>query len=195
MGNGVFSENIIGKDGSVNQAVVGLGTRLAKTQITPEIQQYISQWGSTANPTQMDSVLNRITNKDLRGPFQQQLLNMADTKKKMLINEIADQAQNAASSASITDENAKQVNWDNIKSKLQPWVSDPTELEKLKEIHYDPNWSSYNARREKAITDNRNTAATAANTLIGNLNAEELRNFKTVKELEDFILNEVRKKV
>ena len=195
MGNGLFSENIIGKDGNVNQAVVGLGTRLARTQITPEIQQYISQWGSTANPTQMDSVLNRITNKDLRGPFQQQLLNMADTKKKMLINEIADQAQNAASSASITDENAKQVNWDNIKSKLQPWISDPTELEKLKEIHYDPNWSSYNDRRKKAINDNKNTAATAANTLIGNLNAEELRNFKTVKELEDFILNEVRKSV
>lgn len=195
MGNGLFSEDIIGKDGVVNQAVVGLGTKLAKTQITPEIQQYISQWGSTANPLQMDSVLNRITNKDLRGPFQQQLLNMADTKKTMLINQIADQAQDAASTASITDENAKQVNWENIKSKLQPWVSDPTEMEKLKEIHYDPNWSSYNDRRQKAITDNKNTAATAANTLIGNLNAEELRNFKTVKELEAFILNEVRKNV
>ena len=195
MGNGVFSEAIIGKDGIVNEAVVGLGTRLAKTQITPEVQQYISQWGATANPTQMDSVLNRITNKDLRGPFQQQLLNMSDTKKTMLINQIADQAQEAANNASVTDQNAKQVNWDNISSKLKPWVSDPTELEKLRETYYDPNWSKYNDRRNVAINENKKAAITTAQTLIGNLDAEGLRQFKTKKDLENFILNEIKKSV
>ena len=195
MGNGVFSENIIGKDGSVNQAVVGLGTRLARTQITPEVQQYISQWGSTANPSQMDSVLNRITNKDLRGPFQQQLLNMADTKKTMLINKIPNSAKLAADSASVTDMNAQDVNWDKIASEIAPWVTDPSELQQLKEKHYDPIWSSWENRRSDAINADKTTAATAASTLISNLNAEELRSFKTVKELEDFILNEVRKSV
>lgn len=195
MGNGLFSENIIGKDGTVNKGVIGLGTRLARTQITPEVQQYISQWGSTANPTQMDSVLNRITNKDLRGPFQAQLLNMADNKKTMLINNIKSQAKNAANNSSITDKNAVQVNWDNIVSEIQPWVTDPTELQQLREKHYDPNWNGYNDRRTKAIADNKSAAATTADTLIGNLDAESLRQFKTVKDLENFILNEVTKGV
>ena len=195
MGTGVFSENIIGKDGTVNQAVVGLGTRLAKTQITPEVQQYISQWGSTANPAQMDSVINRITNKDLRGPFQQQLLNMADNKKTMLITKIPNSAKLAADSASVTDMNAQDVNWDKISSEIAPWVTDPTELQQLREKHYDPIWSSWQNRREDAINADKTTAATAASTLISNLNAEELRSFKTVKELENFILNEVRKSV
>ena len=195
MGNGVFSENIIGKDGIVNEAVVGLGTRLAKTQITPEVQQYISQWGATANPAQMDSVINRITNTDLRGPFQQQLLNMADNKKTMLINKIADNAKLAADSASVTDMTAQDVNWDKISSEIAPWVTDPTELQQLREKHYDPIWKSWQNRRTGAIGKDKTTAATAANTLIGNLNAEELRNFKTVKDLENFILNEVKKSV
>tara|TARA_B100000212_G_scaffold116978_1_gene87329 strand:+ start:9171 stop:11672 length:2502 start_codon:yes stop_codon:yes gene_type:complete len=195
MGNGLFSEDIIGKDGVVNQAVVGLGTRLAKTQITPEVQQYISQWGSTANPSQMDSVLNRITNKDLRGPFQQQLLNMADNKKTMLINKIPNSAKLAADQASVTDISAQDVNWDKIKSEIAPWVTDPTELEQLREKYYDPSWKSWLNRRDGAINTDKNKAATAANTLIGNLNVEDLRNFKTVRELENFILNEVRKSV
>ena len=195
MGSGLFSENIIGKDGTVNKGVVGLGTRLARTQITPEVQQYISQWGSTANPTQMDSVLNRITNKDLRGPFQAQLLNLADNKKTMLINNIPAQAKNAANNSSITDKNAVQVNWDNIVSEIQPWVTDPTELQQLREKYYDPNWNGYNDRRTTAIRTGKDTAANTAETLIGNLDAESLRQFKTVKDLENFILNEVTKGV
>ena len=192
MGGGVFSDFIISKDGTINPGVVGLGTRLAKTEITPEVMQYMSQWQAEANPTQVDSVLNRITNKDLRSPFQAQMNNMVQNKKTSLINKLPDQAQQAAERASITDTSAQDVQWDKLSSALAPWVA-PNELQQLKEQKFDPFWKAYAKRRSEAIDGEKQKAVTTANDVINKLDAEQLRQFQSVRELESFIINEVRK--